>query len=357
MTDTPNKLAPRASTGVRGLDAVLGGGLTPSRMYLIEGDPGTGKTTYALKFLMAGVAAGESGLYITLSETAIELLGVIESHGWSSAGFDVYELVNDLGLDAEAGQSILHPSEVELGETIRAVTSRIEATNPSRVVFDSLSEMRLLAQDPLRYRRQILALKHFFANRQCTVLLLDDKTSSSGDLQLHSIAHGVVALDQTVSPFGGERRHLRVVKMRGTKFQGGCHDFTLDTGRVEVFPRLVAGDHHANFVPTPVTTGSPELDQMLGGGLVPGTNTLLLGPSGIGKSTTTARCILSALERGERARYYMFDEGVGTLLARTRALGMDLGPHLASGQLETRQIDPAALSAGEFAHKVMEDVL
>jgi circadian clock protein KaiC len=347
----------RASTGVAGLDAILSGGLTPSRMYLIEGTPGTGKTTFALKFLMAGVQAGEPGLYITLSETGAELRAVVASHGWSLDGIEVHELVNEMSVTAEAEQSILHPSEIELGETIKAVTGEIERMNPTRVVFDSLSEMRLLAQDPLRYRRQILALKHFFANRQCTVLLLDDKTSDPTDLQLHSIAHGVISLDQATQLFGTERRHLRVVKMRGTKFQGGCHDFVLDTGRVEVFPRLVAADHHTNFVRSPATTGLRELDDMLGGGIVPGTNTLLLGPSGAGKTTTAVRCMLSALERGQRASYYLFDEGLATLMTRSRALGMDLSPYIDSGQLALQQIDPAELSPGEFANRVTLGVL
>jgi circadian clock protein KaiC len=348
--------SPRASTGVAGLDRILGGGLTASRMYLLEGAPGSGKTTFALRFLMAGAAHGESGLYITLSETATELRAVVESHGWSLDGIHVHELVNDLGIDPQAQQSILHPSQIELGETIVNVTEQISRLNPKRVVFDSLSEMRLLAQDPLRYRRQILALKQFFATRQCTVLLLDDKTSEPGDLQLHSIAHGVIALDQAGEMFGAERRHLRVVKMRGIKFQGGLHDFTLDTGRIEVFPRLVAADHRLDFDPTPVSTGSAELDAMLGGGLVPGSNALLLGPSGIGKTTTAVKCMTAALERGERAHYYLFDEGLGTLMARSRSLGLDLAPHIEAGRLVVQQIDPAAMSPGEFAHGVMHSV-
>jgi circadian clock protein KaiC len=353
---TASYRAPRASTGVSGLDRILGGGLTPSRMYLLEGAPGTGKTTFALRFLMAGVQLGEVGLYVTLSETAAELRAVVESHGWTLDGIDVHELVNELDIDPQEQQSILHPSQIELGETIVNVTQEIARINPSRVVFDSLSEMRLLAQDPLRYRRQILALKQFFATRQCTVLLLDDKTSDPVDLQLHSIAHGVVTLDQSGEVFGAERRHLRVVKMRGMKFQGGLHDFTLDTGRVEVFPRLVAADHQIEFVPTPVTTGSSELDDMLGGGLVPGANALLIGPSGIGKTTTAVRCMLAALERGQSAHYYLFDEGLGTLLARSKALGLDLTPHIESGRLIVQQIDPAAMSPGEFAHGVMHNV-
>ena len=348
---------PRASTGVAGLDEILNGGLTPSRLYLIEGTPGTGKTTFGLKFLLAGAARGELGLYITLSETAEELQAVAASHGWSLDGVEVHELVSEIGMQPEAEQSILHPSEIELGETIAAVTEQIERLNPTRVVFDSLSEMRLLAQDPLRYRRQVLALKHFFSSRQCTVILLDDKTSDPTDLQLHSIAHGVISLSQASQPFGVERRQLRVMKMRGMKFQGGCHDFLLDTGRIAVFPRLVAANHHAPFDPTPASTGSPALDQMLGGGLVPGTSTLLLGPSGVGKTTTAVRFTHAALQRGQRATYYLFDEGMGTFLARSRALGMDLAPAIASGQLVVQQIDPAEQSPGEFAHRVTGGVI
>ncbi|MDP9044452.1 MAG: circadian clock protein KaiC [Pseudomonadota bacterium] len=347
----------RASTGVVGLDQILGGGLTPSRMYLFEGAPGTGKTTFALRFLMSGVAAGEPGLYITLSETASELRAVVDSHGWSLDGIEVHELGHELGVGPSTQQTILHPSEIELGETISAVIEEIEARNPGRVVFDSLSEMRLLAQDPLRYRRQILALKQFFSTRACTVLLLDDKTSDPTDLQLHSIAHGVISLDSSTQMFGAERRHLRVSKMRGMKFQGGVHDFSLDTGRVEVFPRLVAAEHHVTFDLKPKTSGSAELDTMLGGGLVPGSNALLLGPSGIGKTSTAARCVLAALERGERAHYYLFDEGLNTFLGRCRTLGIDLQRHLDSGLLTVAQIDPAAMSPGEFANGVMHAVL
>ena len=237
--------APRASTGVEGLDEILGGGLTRNRVYLLEGTPGTGKTTFALRFLMEGSRYGERGLYITLSETAEELAAVVGSHGWSLDGIDVFELADEGSRDADAEQSILYPSEVELGETIRTLTAQIDRITPVRVVFDSLSEMRLLAQDPLRYRRQVLALKQFFATRSCTVLLLDDKTSEPGDLQLHSISHGVISLEQAIQQFGTESRRLRVVKMRGQKFQGGLHDFILDTGRVAVFPRLVASRHRS----------------------------------------------------------------------------------------------------------------
>jgi len=346
----------RVSTGVAGLDAILRGGLTPSRMYLLEGAPGTGKTTFGLKFLMAGVAVGEAGLYVTLSETAAELGAVVRSHGWTLAGIDVQELGNDIGLMRGTEQTILHPSEIELGETIRAMTEVVERLEPKRVVFDSLSEMRLLAQDPLRYRRQILALKQFFSGRQCTVLLLDDKTSEPTDLQLHSIAHGVISLEQKAAEFGAERRALRVVKMRGLKFEGGWHDFMVDTGLLEVFPRLIAARHHTPFAAPLLSTGLDSLDAMLGGGLMAGTNLLLLGPSGAGKTTTAIRCMLSALQRGERADYFLFDEGAATLLTRSSSLGMALDAYVESGQLVVHQIDPASLSPGEFAARVVEGV-
>ena len=340
----------RASTGIPGLDDILGGGLTPDRFYLVEGTPGTGKTTLALQFLMEGVRLGVPALYITLSETADELRAVAESHGWSLDGVSLFELVSESGLDPESEQSVLHPSEVELGETAREVMKRVDDLCPARVVFDSLSEMRLLAQSSLRYRRQILALKQFFANKQCTVLMLDDRTSDPTDLQLHSIAHGVISLEQAPREFGAERRRLRVVKMRGIKFRGGYHDLLLDTGGLTVFPRLVAAEHHKEFVPTPASTGNSSLDALLGGGLVPGTNTLLSGPSGVGKTTTAVRCMLAALERGERATYYVFDEGLATLLTRSAALGMDVRPHIQSGSLKIQQVDPAELSPGEFAN-------
>jgi len=348
--------ADRVSTGVAGLDAILGGGLTPSRMYLLEGAPGTGKTTFGLRFLISGVQAGKAGLYITLSETAAELAAVVASHGWTLNGIEVQELGHDLAGIAQAEQTILHPSEIELGETIRSLTEIVDRLNPQRIVFDSLSEMRLLAQDPLRYRRQILALKHFFAGRQCTVLLLDDKTSEPTDLQLHSIAHGVISLEQTAGKFGAERRSLRVVKMRGIKFEGGWHDFLVDTGVLEVFPRLIAAQHHKAFETPLLSTGMEQLDAMLGGGLNAGTNMLLLGPSGAGKTTTAVKCMLSALERGQSAAYFLFDEGMPTLLARSRNLGMTLDEHLESGRLVIHQVDPASLSPGEFAARVLASV-
>lgn len=347
---------PRAPFGVEGLDDILGGGLTPSRIYLLEGTPGAGKTTLALQFLLCGRELGESGLYITLSETEPELRAVAQSHGWSLEGLSIHELVSEAGLDPEVEQSILHPSEIELGETTRTVMERVDFERPARVVFDSLSEMRLLAQNPLRYRRQILALKHFFANRACTVLLLDDQTASGSDVQLHSIAHGVITLEHTAQDFGTQRRRLRVVKMRGIKFRGGFHDFSLDTGGIEVFPSLVAAEHSRAYSPELLSTGPRELDALLGGGLARGANTLLMGPSGVGKTTTAIRCVLTALERGETCAYFLFDEGLNTMLARAASMSMDLQPYIDSGLLHVRQIDPAEISPGEFASLIRKAV-
>jgi circadian clock protein KaiC len=361
-TSFPSRTAParppaaRISTGIEGLDTVLKGGFTPNRVYLVEGSPGTGKTTFALRFLLAGAERGDKGLYITLSESAEELEDVVVSHGWSLDGIEVFELLDEAGRDPDADQSILYPSEIELGETVKKITDRITRSEPALIVFDSLSEMRLLAQDPLRYRRQVLALKHFFSLRACTVLLLDDKTSGDGDLQLHSICHGVITLQQATRAFGAESRQLRVVKMRGQKFQGGLHDFSLDTGRIALFPRLVASEHRANGDHEKVSTGVPRLDEIMGGGLVRGTSTLLLGPSGIGKSSTAVQCMHAALMRGERATYYLFDEGRATLLLRSQSLGMDLSAFVASGQCQVLQIDPADLSTGEFASLVVDAV-
>ena len=357
MSDTkPSPADDRASTGTPGLDDILGGGLTRDRVYLVEGTPGTGKTTLSLQFLLEGIALGEPVLYITLSETADELRAVAGSHGWSLDRLSIFELVGEAGLDPDSEQSILHPSEVELGETTREVMRQVEALRPMRVVFDSLSELRLLAQNPLRYRRQILAFKQFFSSRRCTVLLLDDRTSEPGDLQLHSIAHGVISLEQVPRDFGPERRRLRVVKMRGIKYRGGYHDLKLETGGLLLFPRLVAAEHHASFANAFDGTGSAELDALLGGGLVAGTNVLLTGPSGVGKTTTAVSCMLAALRRGERCTYYLFDEGLGTLLSRSEALGLDLTPYLGSGQVRIRQIDPAELSPGEFVSLVRDAV-
>jgi circadian clock protein KaiC len=345
----PEEPSPLALTGIAGLDHILGGGLTPDRLYLVEGTPGTGKTTLGLGFLLAGAAVGEAGLYITLSETAAELRAVASTHGWSLADLELFEMVPEFGLEQDQEQTLLHPSEIELGETVRGIMAKVDELKPRRVVLDSLSELRLLAQNPLRYRRQILALKHYFSTRQCTVLVLDDKTSEPGDLQLHSIAHGVVSLSQEMSGFGAQRRRLHVVKFRGAQFRGGYHDFVIERGGLCVFPRLVASDHEATFTSQPFSTGSAELDSLLGGGLVPGTATLLSGPAGVGKTTTVVQCMVAALQRGERAAYFLFDERLPTLLTRSASLGMDLRPFIENGQLEVRRIDPAELSPGEFS--------
>lgn len=346
----------RASTGIPGLDDVLGGGLPTNHLYLIEGNPGSGKTTLGLQFLRQGVKDGERGLYVTLSETEQELRTVAASHGWNLEGIEVFELVSSEGLGPEAEQSILHPSEIELGETVHGVMAAVERQRPQRVVFDSLSEMRLLAQNPLRYRRQVLALKKFFADQGCTVLLLDDRSASFNESQLHSIAHGVIVMDQAVDDYGPERRRMRVVKMRGIKFRGGEHDFVLATGGLSVFPRLVAAEYRVASPARIVSTGVDKLDALIGGGLACGSSTLFCGPSGVGKTTTALACVLAALRRGDKAAYYLFDEGLSTLVIRARALGLDVGEFIDSGQLRIVPLDPAEVSPGEFAHMVRDAV-
>ncbi len=345
-----------ASTGITGLDSILGGGLTPERLYLVEGTPGTGKTTLGLGFLLAGIRVDQPGLYVTLAETEHELRAVAETHGWSLDPITIYEMVPADGLGDDQEQTLLHPSEVELGETVRAIMAKVDELRPARVIIDSLSELRLLAQNPIRYRRQILALKHYFATRQCTVLVLDDKSASGGDLQLHSIAHGVLSLEQTLSGFGAQRRRLHVVKMRGMRYRGGYHDFEIEPGGLCVYPRLVAAEHGVTHDMSFVSTGSGEFDALLGGGLVPGTATLLTGPAGVGKTTATVRCMVTALQRGEHVAYFLFDERAPTLMMRSKALGMDLQPFIDSGRLNLRAIDPAELSPGEFAATVRASV-
>jgi circadian clock protein KaiC len=359
QTPPTRSTTPKVSTGIADLDNILGGGLTEKRAYLLEGTPGSGKTTIALQFLLEGARKAERGLYITLSETAAELREVAASHNWKLDDIELFELVSEAGLDPDAEQSILEPSEVELGETIHRVMECVDRIKPSRIVFDSLSEMRLLAQNSLRYRRQILALKQYFSTRHCTVLMLDDRSSDPGDLQLHSIAHGVITLEQSAQEYGTERRRLRVVKMRGVKYRGGFHDFVIETGGVSVFPRLVAAEHHSPFTEQLMSTGLERFDQMLGGGIAAGTNALFNGPSGVGKTSTAVQCGLAAIERGEKAAYFLFDEGRATMLARARSMGMDLQPHIDSGALQVTQIDPAELSPGQFSnwvrHSVEED--
>ncbi|MET0677399.1 MAG: ATPase domain-containing protein [Bradyrhizobium sp.] len=354
--DDPADL-PRVSTGSEGLDDILGGGLDANRMYLYEGRPGTGKTTMALQFLLQGARDGESVLYISLSETKRELNLVATRHDWSLDGVDIFELVPpETTLDPERELTVFHPAEMELSETTNLIFKEVERINPARVVLDSLSELRLLAQSPLRYRRQVLALKHFFTNRNCTVVLLDDLSSSQDDLQLHSIAHGVVMLEQLAIDYGAERRRLRVIKMRGIRFRGGYHDFNIERGGLRIFPRLVAGEHHTSFADEFTPSGNAELDQLLGGGLERGTNVLLIGAAGVGKSSVALTYAIAAAERGEHAVFFAFDEGRGTVEARARTIGLPLAKHIASGGVRFQQIDPAELSPGEFAANVRKSV-
>jgi circadian clock protein KaiC len=348
---------PRISTGNPGLNDVLGGGLDRERLYLYEGRPGTGKTTLALQFLLEGARRGEPALYITLSETERELRLVAKRHGWSLEGVAIFELVPpETVLDPSQELTVLHPAEMELSETSQLIFEKVESLNPTRVVIDSLSELRLLAQSPLRYRRQILALKHFFAGRRSTVVLLDDLTAHQNDLQLHSIAHGVVLLEQLAIDYGAERRRMRVVKMRGIPFKGGFHDFTIEHGGLEIYPRLVAAEHHKEFEGDLVTSGNEALDALLGGGLERGTSVLLIGAAGVGKSSIALTYAIAAAERGERSVVFAFDEGRGTIDARAKALGLPLQPAIERGLIRMQQIDPAELSPGEFAHLVRRSV-
>jgi circadian clock protein KaiC len=356
LQETPDD-PPRISTGSPGLDNILGGGLDADRMYLYEGRPGTGKTTLALQFLVEGARQNESVLYIALSESEAELRLVAKRHDMSLSGIDVFELIPpETALDPDRELTVLHPAEVELSETTKLIFDKIVDLSPSRVVIDSLSELRLLAQNSLRYRRQVLALKHFFAKRHCTVVLLDDLTSRDTDLQLHSIAHGVVLLEQLAIDYGAQRRRLSIVKMRGIEFKGGFHDFTIVKGGLNIFPRLIASEHHAPFLGEFTPSGNAELDKLLGGGLERGTNALLIGAAGVGKSSVALTYALAAVRRDEYAVYYAFDEGRGTLQARASTIGLELQPALDSGRLRFQQIDPAELSPGEFAANVRHSV-
>lgn len=336
---------------------MLGGGLPRDRIYLLQGDPGVGKTTVGLQFLRAGVAAGERCLYIALSESRPEIEAVVSSHGWKLDGIDVIELsALEQSASLEAENTLFEPSEVELHETTRVLLGEVERIKPDRVVFDSLSELRLLAQSALRYRRQILALKQYFADKQITVLLLDDRTSAPEDLQLQSLAHGVITLEQTPPLYGEDRRRLRVVKLRGRRFRGGYHDFAIHTGGVDVYPRLVPAEHHHAFSRDQLSSGITELDRLLGGGLDYGTATLVLGPAGTGKSSIGVQYAIAAARRGEGVAIFVFDERLSTLYARTAALGVDLRPYVESGLILLQQIDPAEMGAGEFTSCVRRAV-
>ena len=348
----PTKLAP---TGIPGLDAVLRGGFPRDRVYLIDGDPGTGKTTLALQFLMEGARLAERVLYVTLSETNSELVAVAASHGWSLEGVTLHELTPVDGSIAENQYTVFHPSEVELGETTKAIVDTIQRLQPSRVVFDSLSEMRLLARDPLKYRRQILALKQLFVARGGTVLLLDDGTAGDEESQLHSIANGVVCLEQVIPEYGPSRRRLRVLKLRGVPFLAGNHDLNIRTGGIEIYPRAVpeAGPGEPRSV---APSNVPQLDALFGGGLDRGTTVLFLGPAGVGKSALGAQYAAAAAKRGERVGIFLFDESEETYRWRSAGIGCDIEELIASGNLRLTNVNPGDLSPGAFTHLVRQAV-
>lgn len=351
--DIPYKDLPKARTGIPGLDDILLGGLAQGRVFLLEGSPGTGKTTMALRFLIEGAQKGEQGLYVTLSETESELRASAESHGWDLAGVDIFEVVPPESLlDAEHQQSLLYASDLELGETVKPIIERVEHSKATRIVLDSLSEIRLLAQSSLRYRRQILALKHYFARHGATVLLLDDLTTEALDKTVHSVAHGVIRLEEMSPDYGAERRRLRVVKYRGQGFRGGYHDFTIRAGGAHVFPRLVAAEHRRKFARTRMGSGISGLDNLLGGGVEQGSSTVIMGPAGGGKSLLALQFVRETIRQGHKAAMFVFDEELGLLFDRAKPLGFDLAGMQASGRLLIKQLDAAELSPGEFAHAV-----
>lgn len=344
----------RASSGITGLDEILHGGLPRNHLYLVDGDPGTGKTTLGLQFLVDGVNNGERGLYVTLSESRNELTAIAESHGWTLDGIDLFELPSDSA--REEGYTIFHPAEIELQRTVENILEIVEKSKPTRVVLDSLSEMRLLARDPLRFRRQILSLKQYFAGLNCTVLMLDDKTSPDGDLQLHSLAHGVVVLEHISLDYGEERRRLQVTKLRGARFRGGYHDFRIHTGGLAVYPRIMSDKIRLEPHTESLTSNSSELDTLLGGGATRGTSVLITGAAGTGKSILATQYAKAAVERGEKVRFYLFDERIATFLTRSSALDMDVSDAIEDGRLSLCQIEPTQISPGEFAAAVVKAV-
>nr|WP_276592575.1 MULTISPECIES: ATPase domain-containing protein [unclassified Methylobacterium] len=340
-----------------GLDHILDGGYASHRSHLIEGRPGSGKTTLAMQFLLDGARRGERCLYITLSESRRELTNVAERHGWSLDGITICELVApELSLDPSQQQTLVHTSDLELGETVRMAIAEIEREKPQRLVFDSLSEIRLLSQGSLRYRRQVYALRSFLLIQNITALLLDDLTAEADDLNLHSLSHAVIRLEQLAPLYGGERRRLRVIKMRGTPFRGGYHDYVIRRGGLTVFPRLVAAEHCATFSDDRCSTGNAELDQLLGGGIDRGTSTMLIGPSGVGKSTVALTSVTAAIARGEKVLMLSFDETTGVLRRRAGGLSMPIDDAIASGALHVEQIDPAEVSPGELSDMVQNAV-
>lgn len=339
--------------GIEGLDDILRGGFPQDCLFLVTGSPGTGKTSLAMQFLLEGVRRGERSLYVTLSESKSEIEKVAQSHGWDLSKIDILELIpSERNLSADAQLTVFNPSELELGETTEAMIAAVNQHRPQRLVLDSLSELRLIAQNALRYRRQVLALKQFFGGHSCTVLMLDDRTGGIEDDHLQSIAHGVVMLEQLANQYGAERRRLRVTKMRGVAFRGGFHDFAIRRGGLEVYPRLIASEHIAEFVERDLPSGNAQLDSLLGGGLPTGTSTLLLRPAGTGKSTVATQFAVSAATHGARAAIFIFDENIATFRSRSRKLGLPVDKLLEDHLLSIQQIDPAELSSGEFATTV-----
>ncbi|MDQ3287496.1 MAG: AAA family ATPase [Pseudomonadota bacterium] len=355
MSTQPTSPGRSVSTGIEGLDTVLAGGLTPHRLYLIEGVPGSGKTTLALQFLMQGIALGETALYVTLSETEDELREVAQSHGWDLAGVHMHELATaQERLDPDSQYTMFHPSEVELGDTTKRILAEVERLRPQRVVFDSLAELRLLAGSALRYRRQVLALKQYFVGRGCTVLLLDDSAVTEYGLHVHTIVHGVVSLSQLNPEYGGDRRRLRVSKFRGKSYSSGYHDYEIQSGGLRLFPRLIAAEHRRPGLQDRISSGLPKLDALLGGGLDRGTSTLLIGAAGTGKSSLATQYMVAAADRGEPSAMFTFDESVNSMLTRSGGIGFDVRRHIDAGLMNVSAIDPAELSPGEFTHRIRE---
>ena len=345
-----------AATGIEGLDHILLGGFPRNHVYLLQGDPGVGKTTLGLQFLLEGVRNGEGALYLTLSETRDELMAVGASHGWDMTGVDVYEqLVGEQSLEEE-DSTVFYPSEIELGQTIKSMLTEVDRLKPKRVVLDSLSEIRLLAQSTLRYRKQILALKQFFASRNITVLLLDDRTAEVNDLQLQSVPHGVVELERYTPMYGSARRRMQLVKVRGLNFRDGYHDFNIKTGGIVVYPRLIAAEHRQYSKQEQLPSGVAELDAMLGGGIDRGSSTLIMGPAGCGKSALATQYAVGAALRGEKAAMFVFEESLSSLFNRSASLAMPLREQCDAGNVIIRQIDPAQLQPGEFASLVRDSV-